>query len=250
MRLTRNLQAVLAAVVSLGAAVGVVAVLKCLHLQDNSAIALALLLLPWVVYGIVSGRVTELRGPGGLTAIFSATTRAKLIRQEVLLVQPIEVQPIEVGKEFLPPKKEQLRLYPNALKITVGNGALKLPICEYLTYVGELLASQAVRYVIFVDASGKFVSMVPVASISKDKELIGPHGECMAGRLIEWIASRDKYREQIGKLEGFVWSQDSASFDWSRRRCLEEMVRKGVEALPVVEHGKIEGIVERFSAGK
>ena len=64
--------------------------------------------------------------------------------------------------------------------------------------------------------------------------------------MLEWIASGGiEDLEKIKSLNGFVWSKDAVSIDWSRRQCLEEMVRRGIEAVPVVKHGKIEGIVER-----
>jgi hypothetical protein len=167
-------------------------------------------------------------------------TKETITRRDVLDVDDALV----VDEQFRPPSEAELRRHPNALWITI-NSNLSLPICDYLTYIGRLLAAEVIRYAIFVDASGKFIGMVPLTSITRDKEL-SPDGDCKAERLIEWIASQDsKDFNRIRNLKGFVWRDDAANDDWSRRECLETMLQLGVEALPLVRHERIAGIIEK-----
>ena len=238
-RADRDFQGVLGAGVSFVAAVVVVGVLTYLGVQDNAVIVVTVMLLPLLVYGIVSGRLKELRGPWGWAAIFSSTVEERITRRQILPIEPIVVE-----KPFKRPDKGPLRRQPTVLQIKVDKNNLALPICAYLMYLASRLASQAVRYVIFVDTFGEFLAMIPVASFSKDAKLITKDGECTADHLIEWVAFMDK-DDTVKGIKGFVGSHDAAAFSWSRRKCLETMEEKHIEALPVVEDGKIEGIAER-----
>ncbi len=227
-----DFEAAIAAALSLGLAVAVAALLKAKAGIQDAPIIITLLILPLLVYGVVSGRIRELHAPGGWLAKFDTSANTG-IQSDILPIEPILVQ-----KDFVEHSIETLRKRPNALKLILQDGAVDLPICDY---IDSLLASPAFRYVVFVNSAEDFVGIIPISSIAAE---LTPGGDCRSRDLIQWIVTEQF--EEVGKVPGFIWRKNAASPDWSKRRCLEEMQNKGIDLLPVVgKDNKLQGVIEK-----
>ncbi len=228
----------LAAALTLTAEIGVILLLNRFGLAGNAAVVLTLMLLPVVVYAVTTGRLKELRGPGGWLATFTDASLKTLRREDLL---PVKFR-IVVQEEFQPPPEDLLRRHPTVLLIALSSVPREFPICEYVGFLDSLFASASVRYLVVEDASGLFLGMAPLKSIAEVPELLTPDGECRAGVLVDWIENNEILN--LGRIPGFVSEPDAARMDWDRRTCLTEMLRRGIEALPVVSQGRLMGIVE------
>ena len=96
-KLSPNVLAVFAAVISLVAALGVLAILKSLGLSHDAVIVTVILLLPLFVYLAVSGKLKELGAPGGWLVKFTQTARERLTDFECITPTPIRVHIESMG---------------------------------------------------------------------------------------------------------------------------------------------------------
>ncbi len=72
-RKSKDYEGAIAAALSLAVGFAVATLLKWTAGIQDAPIIVTLLILPLLVYGVVSGRIRELRGPGGLQAIFDTS---------------------------------------------------------------------------------------------------------------------------------------------------------------------------------
>ena len=230
--------AALAAIVALVIALAVLEILTILGVADDALVVTVVLLLPLFVYLAVSGKLKELRAPGGWGAVFIQTSRQPLKRPELILPKVIKVH--DVYKE---PTEAELRHNPNSLKVTLEEVTELFSLCDYLYFLDNRLATGTVRYIIFVDRSENFVALLPVTSISTHPTLLTSDGQCKAFRLVEWICQRDF--EKLAGLNGFVDRENAASMAWTKGDCLRQMFNRNLDALPVIKESRLLGIVER-----
>jgi hypothetical protein len=89
----KQTQGITAAVITLVLGLSLVGVLKVLKVEE-SGVLIALLLMPLLAYGIASGRLTELSGPGGWGAKFAQLeteiAKTKLKVEELFLLSMSE----------------------------------------------------------------------------------------------------------------------------------------------------------------
>lgn len=232
-----DVRGILVAVLSLAISVAVVILLKKLGLAENSAVVVTFLILPILAYGIASGRIEELRAPGGWLARFAKTARKTISAREILPIEPLIAQ-----KEFQEPSADDLWRHPNALKISVADSTVESTICNYLDFIAKNQAAVEIKYVVFVNASDEFRGLMPVAEIVRDAKFRDEDNRCVAYKLVEWVAKENS--EEINALKGFIGPDDAVSQNWTRRRCIEKILDKHVDALPVVEGKKLIGFVE------
>jgi hypothetical protein len=216
-----------------------VLLVRALGLAGNTTIILLLLLLPVFFYALASGRLHEIRVPGGWLASFAGTARVAFRDYDML-----PVRAIEVGHKFEPPSEQVLRSHPTVLQIVLGEvpREFPLPLCDYLGFLDERFATAAVRYLVVLDSDRAFVAMVPLKSIPEVRDLVTREGKCKAFVLVHWIEKKDD--ANLRRLRGFVWASQAVGRDWDTRACLAEMLRREIEALPVIKDRSLVGIVE------
>ena len=150
-----------AAIVFLGGAALTILFYR-LEIKD-SAIIIALIIAPLLIYGIASGKILELSAPGGWSAKFQEATKQKVgtaatpiaeDMKELLAVPKADIGRLRQIVSTLPKGK------PIALILFFGRQAYQqLDIVR--TYLDELRAVDPNTIVILVDNNtGRFVSMI------------------------------------------------------------------------------------------
>lgn len=124
----------------------------------NSAVFVALLLTPLLVYLFLSGRVQEFSGPGGWGAKFRDIAQASVETTKILVdAEPLQTM-MKGGEGEIANRIAVLKPnVPNALVLAVGRGSYYVPdiIKKYLQ---ALMAAGPATYVVFVKAdTGQFV---------------------------------------------------------------------------------------------
>jgi hypothetical protein len=124
----------------------------------DSAVFVALLLTPILVYLFLSGRLQEFSGPGGWGAKFRDIAHASVETTKIL----VDAQPLQTmekgGESEIAMRIASLKPnVPNALVLAVGRGSYYVPDI-ILKYLQALMAAGPATYVVFVDArTGQFV---------------------------------------------------------------------------------------------
>ena len=152
--------------------VGVIAwmVTALLNWPEPSMAVFSLLLIPVFVYLIVSGHLTELRGPGGFEAKFTrfagesaVETDDDLIRLDLddLIHRSVEdMQSVQkAGIEALQKKIRQLDPHkPSVLILQVGPQFSGRTLLEYLKLLAQ---APTFRFVLLVDSDGELIGYGP-----------------------------------------------------------------------------------------
>jgi CBS domain-containing protein len=164
LRQARDLWAFLGTVVFIAMGVGVIWFVKDQVGIKGDAVLISVLLLPALLYLAISGRLTEITGPGGIGAKFraAATTR---VRGEI---QPTkELQQVPKGGlhdlEKLKPQLSDERPLVLTFKLDqtsdFGLGAIK-------SYLSVLKSTRGFGVVVFVDANDKVLGYVTAERFS------------------------------------------------------------------------------------
>lgn len=121
----------------------------------DSAIFVALLLTPLLVYLFVSGRLQEFSAPGGWGAKFRDIAQASVETTKILVdAQPLQIMEKGAEGEIERRIAELKPNVPNALVLFVGRGGYYVAdIIE--KYLQALIAAGPSTYVIFIDANTK-----------------------------------------------------------------------------------------------
>lgn len=230
----RDFEAVIAAALSLGLGLAIVILLKKQFGVEDVTVLAVLLIVPLLMYVVVSGRIIELRGPFGLHAIFTKNT----IEKEQIKILHITAKK---NKEIEPLTIEELKKRPTALKfILTGDNDLDYKICDYLDALSK---AASFKYVIFTMLSNEFIGMIPAKAIMEAPEFMSSDDKCGVIDLIDWVVNR-KF-DEINKLQGFIWKEESASPDWKKDHCLKVFQRKNADVLPVVMNNSLIGVIEK-----
>lgn len=162
----REFIAVCCAIVVLLAAIGVLFLIHLYADKRDSVALITLLVLPLLVYVIVSGRLLEVTGPGGWGAKFRNHAHAAVEAGGILS----DIDPLQaVWKGSLRDLKERIGgldpHLPRALILRLGGpGSYNSQTLK--TYLRALMACGAPTYVIFVEGSSrKFVGSASATQI-------------------------------------------------------------------------------------
>lgn len=137
---------------------------RVLEIRDTGVL-IALLLVPVVVYLVVSGRIGELRVPGGLEAKFVSATQKPIRladRRVMASVQP--VQSTSRGPSVdLPLKLAELDPFePIVLTVTLGQ---KYNRRDWLAYVDALFDHPNFTMAVLLDRQERFIAYMTVQAI-------------------------------------------------------------------------------------
>jgi hypothetical protein len=196
----------------------------------GDAVLVALLVIPILVYTIISGRLQDFKGPGGMELRFNQVAAAPVdntTARDPLSVNEDKAQFLTKGEgERL---DEQLKVinedHPIILKLTFGKqhaGGIGYSIADLAAYVEELFRFRSFKLIVFADGIDRFVA-------------------CMAPLTIKRILSTDK---QNNNFTTAINNGDKSLFDYPgvvRKRV--SISSSNAEALRVMADNNLEAVV-------
>jgi hypothetical protein len=215
---------------------------------DGDAVLVASLVLPALIYMIFSGRLSEFKGPGGLSAKFTEMA-AESVKVTGELVSNETMAPyFAIPKTSLQDLYQQLRSKlpddrPILMTVILGKKSELIPAGPYYSrrdmqdYLELLTQSRRFRFVAFLSPEQKLVAcMRPsnLLNLIKNEEL----GEKMI-RVINENLEQDllSYTDVV---------RDKLSLESTNATALRLMTDRNLEALPIVDKDeRLSGVVER-----
>jgi CBS domain-containing protein len=224
-------------------AIGFAAILlvaKVADVKDGTVLA-SLLIVPALLYLLLSGRVSDLKGPGGLEVqlakVANQTIPMSGHEQGGAALSYEEVRPVERGRaeSFLDRVRNITPSDPVVLTLTVGSGKIDGSVAA--DYARGLTQFPRFRF---------------VAVLNEDKTLISYIDESafrhvIAADVVDAAILLDNIeKKNLGPIRGFTGMiTTTVAPGASIADALRTMDAERTEALLVTEHGKIKGIVER-----
>ncbi len=232
--------AIIISAVVLIAAVGILTLVKQLLGSVDGSAFVAILLVPLIVYALVSGRLAEFSGPGGWGAKFRTATTSQVetsdITENIVALQAIEKGGLRQLSDAVKRLKPDL---PNALTLHVGRRGYYVPEA-IVKYLKTLMAAGPSTYVVFVDETkGQFVGSANASQVIALLESDATVGDFMR----ELAQGSDE-----NAFQGYNFLvRQSLSRDDSNKIALQKFLDTNAQALVVVSSDgqKPTGIVDR-----
>lgn len=205
---------------------------------EGDAVFVSLLFVPILVYVIFSGRLKEIRAPGGLEAKFSDAA-AKSVEPAFEPVEASigEMQVVTKGgisdlRSYIPRVDESK---PIILTVTLGvqnyygRTALQL-------YMDALSQYRNFKFMVMLDSDGKFVAYMPSWMTRQILSL-----ESLGEEFVEAINEG-----RVSDLQRYGAVTTTISTKTTNIEAIKEMTAQNLEALVVIdEQGRPKGVVER-----
>jgi CBS domain-containing protein len=210
------------------------------NVEDGLVLA-ALLIVPAVVYLVLSGRVTELKGPAGLELKLAAAAN-EAVRPEpenvpVAAIPVAEMQQVAKGNlESLQQRLDAIdESQPIVLTLTLGAARYQpRPLGQYAKALSQL---RAFRFVVLVDQRKHFVAYMRAEAF---REMLDVPA---LGRAFTQLIN-DGNLNGLLRFPGMITK--GVSPDETAKEVLREMDDQSVDAMLVVDRqGNIVGVVER-----
>jgi hypothetical protein len=167
--------ALLAAAISLALAVVVVAIINKLIGIEDSVMVVAILLIPLLVYGVVSGKITEFTGPGGWGAKFAETTSKTIQASDLItsgsipVLSPTDAEAVPKADRTIMEKEIIDRLPesggPRALTMRLGLSIYDEG--EVASVIEKLNKLPNFKFVVFIAEDDRFVAYAPPQALIK-----------------------------------------------------------------------------------
>jgi CBS domain-containing protein len=212
----------------------------------GDVVLVLLLVMPILIYAIVSGRLTELKGPGGVEARFTAeatTPVAETASHDSVSIDELLTVPAGKGQEQLGIRVRRFtEIRPIVMTITIGEdsyteGSEDEHIKSLRTYVAQLSRSRNFALVAFLDTDNNFVAYMPswvVKNRLDDKE---------KARELFRVIKQDSRRKLL-EYPGVV--RDKVSPNSTNAAALRKMVTSNLDIIVVVdENNRLKGVLER-----
>lgn len=213
----------------------IIAVAKSQLEITESATLIALILVPLIVYGVVSGRLTEFKGPGGWSATFKRVSSQAVELTGVAIEDTVTVQ--KMGTQETLRQFEQTQAgKPVIMTLTLGSqnynaNALRGIIKDASQY-------PEFKFVVFVDQQGNVISYAPVRKFRTELERDQVRSERLVTAINSGIADEVRHFPEM--------RVETVSRTTSNADALEKMQKLGLDAiLASDENGKPIGVVER-----
>lgn len=204
--------------------------------MKDSSVFLAVLFVPALLFVVLSGRLTEVKAPGGWSAQFVSVTMSPVQSQteRIRLTEAIEIR--KASPDMLEDRLSELdQTRPIILALDLGGHPYTRS--DILNHVHNLERFRNFRFAVFTDTEKRFAAYTP--SWALNALLTEP------GRGDDFVRAITENR--IDDLRRFpaVISQ-ATSRRSSNHDALCEMRRLNLEALVVTEDdGRVAGVVER-----
>lgn len=213
--------------------------LKDIMQIDRDTVYVAVLLIPALVYMIVSGRITEFKGPGGLAAKFAEAAKEAVSAASEKVEPSIEqMQTIakDSRQELERKRREINESRPIIMTMTLGktNYYNRVVVLDYIEVLSQF---RNFKFVVFVDGEGRFVAYMPSWAV---KGLLSKPE--LGNAFIEAINRGSS--EELFSYPGVV--KDTISTQSTNAEALREMTKQNLEALVVIDEKRgLKGVVER-----
>jgi hypothetical protein len=204
---------------------------------DKDAVFVSILLLPALLFLILSGRITGFKAPGGLEANFAAVAEATVKpAAETVSVQDMEIvakAPVSTLKE----KWQNLNeAFPIVMTMSLGKSQY-YTVPATFTYLEDLSRYRNFKFVVFLDSESKFVAYMPAWSLK------GLLSKPELGQEFINDINEDKKRD-LFTYPGVI--KETISVQSTNTEALQEMTKQNLEALVVIDNDrKLKGVVER-----
>jgi CBS domain-containing protein len=208
---------------------------------EGDAVYVSLLFAPILVYVILSGRLKEIRAPGGLEAKFAdaaervvdpaaATIEAAMEPNEMAILAKATLSEL---KRALPRIDESK---PITLTITLDS-RMHYDQWALLEYVRTLSQFRSFKFVVILDREGRFVAYMPSWAMRQIVER-----DALGSEFVEAL-NQDRVNE-LRRYPGVVTQTISTSA--TNIEAIQEMTNQNLEALVVVDDDRrLRGVVER-----
>ncbi len=204
---------------------------------ENSAVLIGLMIIPVVTYLILSGRLGEFKGPGGLEAKFvnAANQPLRLTTSSVeTSLHPVQVTARGTIDQLPEVVKGIDKSKPSILTVKLGGSYTRE---DWLAYVRTILDQAPIAYAALVEGEGRLVAYMSVSDVNRILNNFS-----LGGELIRLIAKGTA--EEISRIPGvqtdFVSTADTAI---DVLRLMEE--KQTASVIVVDGKGKIVGIAKR-----
>ena len=201
----------------------------------ESATLIALILVPLIVYGVVSGRLTEFKGPGGLGATFREVASKAVELTEVAIEETAIIEklgPRETLEQF---EKAQAGR-PVLMTLTLGNPSYDANSVRAV--VKGASQYPEFKFVVVLDEERRVVCYAPVRRFQAECERDQVRSEALIG------AVRSRTVNVVQSFPGML--SDTILRTTSNAEALEKMERLGLNAILAVDDRKqLIGVAER-----
>lgn len=219
---------------------GIYIVAKVADVKDGAVLA-AVMIVPAVLYLLLSGRVSDLKGPGGLEVQLSAVANETIPiagdPHGTTAISIEGVRAVEKGRteSFVSRVRDIAADDPVVLTITLGSGPIDAAAAA--DYAKGLTQFPRFRFVAILDSHGKLISYMDESAFRHVIEA----NVIDASELLSNIEHQNvgAVRAFPGMVVSTVTTQTSVA------NALRLMDRIRLSALLVTEDGQIRGIVER-----
>lgn len=198
----------------------------------------SLLLLPLLVYVILSGKIQELKGPGGLEAKFSTIANQSIsAASETIKPESDELQSVLKESTVALEQKVQELNDSKPILMLMHLGSNSYGIEAAIKYIEVLSQFRNFKFVAFLDHRKRFVGFMSAWAV---KSLLQKRG--LGDDFIN--AVNRGLSADLMRYPGF--ETQAINNTWTNANALQEIVRRNVDALVVINDKKeIEGVVER-----
>jgi signal-transduction protein with cAMP-binding, CBS, and nucleotidyltransferase domain len=206
---------------------------------EGDAVFISLLLIPILMYVIISGKLEELKGPGGLEAKFAraanesistASEKVELSTEEMQIVEKESV-------ELLERKRQELNEAQPIVMIMELGKVNYYQRQATLSYLEMLSQFRNFKFVVFVDKSKRFVAYMPSWAVK------GLLSKQQLGDEFIWGINQGRIQD-LFRYPGVV--RETIRTQSTNAEALREMTRQNLEALVVIdENSQLKGVVER-----
>jgi hypothetical protein len=215
-------------------------VAKVADVKDGVVLA-AILVIPALLYLLLSGRVSEFKGPGGLELKLSVIANSTIPIQgdngDGAALAYEQVREVEKGRSesFLERIRDLTPDDPVVLTLTLGSGPIDGQAAA--DYAKGLTQFPRFRFVAILDSYGKLVSYMEERAFRHLIEADVIDAQLLLGNI---------QQQNIGAVRGYPGMiHSTVSPQTNIADALREMERLRKNALLVSEDGYIKGIVER-----
>lgn len=206
---------------------------------EGDLVYVSLLFVPIIVFAIYSGKLEELKGPGGLEAKFTKAANESVSAASEEVAPSVEEMQIIVkeGLNLLEEKKRQLNeAQPIVMIMELGkvNYYKREDVLAYLELLSQF---RNFKFVVFVDSKRQFVAYMPSWAV---KGLLSKPE--LGYEFINVINNGN--RQELFRYPGVI--SETIRTQSTNAEALREMTRRNLEALVVIdERNQLKGVVER-----
>lgn len=235
----RERRALIAAIAFLLLGFVILWVTKTILNIEGDVVYVSLLFVPIIVYAIYSGKLEELKGPGGLEAKFTKAANEPVNVASEEVAPSVEEMQIVVkeGLNLLEEKKRQLNEAQPIVMIMELGKENYYRSNDVLAYLELLSQFRNFKFVVFVDSKRQFVAYMPswaAKGLLSKQEL---------GREFINVINRGN-RQELFRYPGVV--SETIRTQSTNAEALREMTKRNLEALVVTdESNQLRGVVER-----